>query len=682
MKKIEIVFGTYNCLPYGTTDVEFENAYQRSYKPFLTALYKFPAFSATVHYSGILLSWLHERHPEFLMLLNDMVKRSQIELLGGAYYEPILPLIPLTDRSGQIELLTTYLRKRFGKRPRGIWIPELVWEPSLPSNLKNCGMEYTFLPDTGFVSAGIPQTDHFRLYRTEDQGKSMIVFPLLTRLTPARLRSGVELDPGTYLKRLLSSCPKDEEVIVTIIDEGESYGLWNDSYEAFHESGWLESFFDIISERKDEIATTLPKTIANRPRKTPRCYFTCTGADRLFRWWYSLETLEKATRQQLRKKSGRLLPTGNFRQLLKRYAESNLLYSKMLHVNLLVNQIRGDRYRKKAAREELWKGQASHPYWHGKLDGIYRNAIRKAAYSSLIEAEKITREKGIFKPYISKEDFDLDGLDELLFCGNTLNVYVHTIGGTAFEIDYLPASWNYADTMGRYEEPYHDTLIQNSVFDNRPRRSFQDILVAGTLEMESYIKSNGEYDGFTRTGEYRLDEYKRDHLDVALEIEGDVDFGIDDAGEAVEKPVPVSIRKTYSLNDNVLTVCYVLTNQSDENSLFATFGSELNFSFASNHEEFLQIRAYTNNGEKQPMRDVVCVENVEKFEGRDLKNAVTITVRMSEPCELWNIPVESEWYSKNGKQTGYQCSTFVPCRRITLEPGGEWQTRIVVSFDS
>ena len=53
------------------------------------------------------------------MLINDMVKRKQLELLGGGFYDPILPVIPNSDRSGQIEALTTYLRKHFGKRPRG-----------------------------------------------------------------------------------------------------------------------------------------------------------------------------------------------------------------------------------------------------------------------------------------------------------------------------------------------------------------------------------------------------------------------------------------------------------------------------------------------------------------------------------------------------------------------------------
>ncbi len=671
MKTIELVFGTYNCLPYGTTDVEFENAYQSSYKPFLTALYKFPGFAATVHYSGILLSWLQKRHPEFLMLLNDMVKRGQIELLGGAYYEPILPLIPSTDRSGQIELLTTYLRKRFGKRPRGFWVPELVWEPSLPSNLNNCGMEYTFLPDMVFADAGIPQGEHFTLYTTEDQGKSMIAFPVLTRLSPV---ADSRLDPDAYVKRLLSAAPASGEAVATILEEGESFGLWGDSHRRFYDSGWLESFFATTIGRKDDISTQLPKAIVSRLRHTPRCYFACSAADRMMRWWYSSQEHDKETRRELRKKASTLLPTGNFRQLLKRYPESNTLYSKMLHVNLLVNQIRGDRYRKKAAREEMWKGQSSHPYWHGKLDGIYRNTMRKAAYSALIEAEKITRERGIFKPYIGREDFDLDGLDELLFCGNTLNVYIHSVGGAAFEIDYLPASWNYGDAMGRYEEPYHDTLVPAGDFDCHPRYAFQDVLTPGKLDMKTYIRNRDGVCGFSRYGEYKLEEYKRDHLDVALEIEGRIESGQSNA--------PVSIRKTYSLDDNLLRVCYTLRNLSESEKIQVTFGSEINLSFASNHEEFLQIRAHTEKGEGVPLRDTCRTDSVKGFEARDLKNAVTVTVRLSRICELWSIPVEASWYSVKGMRNGYQCSSFVPCWRPEIEPGGEWETRIEMIFDS
>lgn len=119
MKTINLVLGTSNCIATGTSEAQIEQLYQRAYKPFLTTLYTFPEISLTLHYNGVLLEWFQDNRPEFVMLLNEMVKRGQIELLGGTFYETVLPLIPSSDRTAQVEMLTTLMRRRFGKRPRG-----------------------------------------------------------------------------------------------------------------------------------------------------------------------------------------------------------------------------------------------------------------------------------------------------------------------------------------------------------------------------------------------------------------------------------------------------------------------------------------------------------------------------------------------------------------------------------
>ncbi len=669
MKPIEIIFGTYNGLPFGSTDVEFEHAYQRSYKPFLTTLYKFPGVHAAIYYSGIVLSWLQEHHPEFLMLLNDMVKRSQIELLGGAFYEPILPLIPSSDRSGQIEMLTTYLRKRFGKRPRGIWIPELAWEPSLPTSLRNCGMEYTFLDEASFDAAGVPAKSRYQPVKTEDQGKAIEVYAVLSRLTPSTVvgsftGNGNAIDPSQYLKRVTTGVPSDEDAVLVVLDQGEALGLWDNGYERIYGDGWLAGLFESLLNDK-RLTTVLPRSVSQRSRRARRCYFGCSAAEALLQWWMpGAEAGTKETKQTLRKRSKALIPTGSFRQLLGRYPESTILYAKMMHVNILVNQIRGDRYRKRAAREELWKAQSGHPYWHGKIDGIYRNSIRKAAYSALIEAEKIAREQGVFKQHISKEDFDMDGLDEYLIRGNALNVYVDTVGGSIFELDHLPVSWNYLDTMARYEEPYHDTLLSGDVFDGAPRRGFTDRLEAHDLTMEEYL-SGAEKESVRLFGKvYRVIEYKRDQLEVALAA------NCDDT---------LVVEKRYRLSEDELSLRYLLRNEGAV-AIKKSFISELHLSFASNNEEFLQVRAHTVSGEVLTLRDIEGAEQVASFEARDLRNAVTITVTLGAPCALWSAPVITTWYSRSGPRVGYQCSLFAMRWPLELAPGQSIELDVRLAF--
>lgn len=661
MGKTGVVFGTYNGLPAGSTDVEFEQAYERSYKPFLTTLYRYPSISGTLYYSGVLLEWLHDHHPEFLMLVNDMVKRSQVELLGGAFYEPILPLIPSSDRTSQIELLTTYLRKRFGKRPRGVWLPEHVWEPSLPASLKYCGMEYTFLDESTFDEAGVSSKNRFRPIMTEDQGKTIRIYPVHSRLVPSISRLADDT-PTDYLARIVSACPTEDNNAIVLLDKGEALGLWDSSYEWLYEGDhWLDGVCRAVTELAT-IDTILPRERARTPIRYDRRYFGCSEAERLMEWWYSSDPAKKELNKSLRKRVKRLIPAGSFRQLLGRYTEAGNLYSKMMHVHILVSQVRGDRYRKRAARQELWKGQSGHAYWHGQIDGIYRRSIRQAAYSSLIVAEKTTREHGIFKPHAGREDFDMDGLDEYLFAGNEINAYVHSVGGVLFELDYLPVSWNYLDTMATYEEPYHDVIPHGS-FDLSPRRGFSDRIESADFSIDEYLKGAGDPLGDLSNRHYEVRDYKRDNMEVSL----------------ATKWFDLEIEKRYRLDKSVLSVVYQIRN-SGADRVRQSFLSNLHLAFASNNEEFLQLRAYSDSGETITVRDSVSANSIVRLEARDLRNAVTIVSETESGCDLYAYPLISSWYSRSGLKSGYQCSAFGYKWAIDLAPGDQIEIPLTLSF--
>ncbi|MDP3177532.1 MAG: hypothetical protein Q8M76_06485, partial [Spirochaetaceae bacterium] len=90
MQKNHVIIGTYNHLPNGAEEFTFEDTYQICWRPFLSVLYRFPEMPACLHYSGTVLRWLELRHPEFIMLLEEMVLRKQIELLGGGFFSPLL----------------------------------------------------------------------------------------------------------------------------------------------------------------------------------------------------------------------------------------------------------------------------------------------------------------------------------------------------------------------------------------------------------------------------------------------------------------------------------------------------------------------------------------------------------------------------------------------------------------
>ncbi len=265
MSRLSLVFGTHNHLPLGQDATETERVYQSSFKPLLAQLYGFPGFPAALHYSGLLLEWLEEHHPEFITLLGEMVRRGQVEVLGGGYYDPILPMIPTNDKLGQLEKMTTHLRVRFETRPRGCWLAECVWEPSLAFVLRASGIDYTFLDESQFRRAGAEGPQLLAPAIAEDQGKIVSVFPLASGSSP------FAKDPAEVLQAMRPlACPAGDRV-VTLLPDGSRSGP---------SAQWLEDFFGSALAAGDWLGPSPrartcgtprpPRSCTSRPRRPPR----------------------------------------------------------------------------------------------------------------------------------------------------------------------------------------------------------------------------------------------------------------------------------------------------------------------------------------------------------------------------------------------------------------------------
>jgi hypothetical protein len=384
--KIQCILGTVNHLSTGCGEEECTALYNREIKPLISTLYKFPRISMVLHYSGLLLSWIERRHPELFMLLTDLLSRKQAEILGGGFYEPMISLLPQMDRIGQIEMLTTYLRRQFGKRPQGCWIPCLAWEQNMVSALYACGMGYTFLDETQFAGAGAP-VGAGSLYRpciTEDQGKLITIFPIAGRLSGA-----VGEKPLEVFEDLLS-LPRDRDCLLTVFPRNIS-GTGGDGGEdlAYHR------FFEELSNLDSRVEFTTPGRIFKNLKMEEKFYFPGT--------WGMDDSGE--------------VPAHRSRQFLVDHPEANGVYARMIYTRMLINQLRGDKSRKRTATEELWKAQDSRIFCPAQ--GICPPQVRKAAYRALLEAERITRERRSFTPSLSVFDIDLDGTGEYLFQTNT-----------------------------------------------------------------------------------------------------------------------------------------------------------------------------------------------------------------------------------------------------------------------
>jgi 4-alpha-glucanotransferase len=672
MKKLRLVFGVFGSKPVGTDPVQLETVYQKTYKPFLTVLYDFPKVRSCLHFSGQLYDWFEDEHPEILMLISEMVKRKQLEIIGGGYYEPIFPLIPAKDRVGQIELLTTYIRKRFGKRPRGCWIPERVWEPSLASVFSSSGMEYIFLDDRHFLSAGLRGEKIYHPCITEDQGKMVKVLPLTSRLN----RMIPFSRPEEVYGKIGEIAASGNHEVASIMIDADMLGYVPGTEDTCAPGGWLSRFLRLMDENRNIAVPVLPGDFIKSLDSVDKVYFPCTSYEEMMQWplppeqQMDLESIKSRADSE----TGSIYVNGGyFRQFLTRYPESNFLYARMMHTHVLINQVQRDRSRKKSAREESWRGQSNAAYWHGRYNGVYDHHLRKAAYRSFINAEKTTRERGIFTTAINSVDIDFDGSEEFIYQGQNINAYVHRNGGMLFELDYLVSAWNYLDTMARHRERYHDAEDEAKGFDTYPRRAFMDHILSEDVTMEQFRTMKYREEADFLTSRYDLVEMDREHKKLTLMNKKCL--------REDEKDSLLTIRKEYNFSKNSVEVSYTLENSSKTAMKFV-FGSEINISLYGN----LNNQAAMMLGDKGPAGESSLISGIERGGVKEITildtcNQALISCSTDNRWSLWSFPVETVAAGLKGKRSMYQSTVIMLKRKVSLEAGEAWNGLISLKIE-
>ncbi len=647
MVKRRLLIGTYNAISPGSTYEQLEKMYQNSCKPLLQLLYEFPKIKASFHYSGILLEWLEEHHSELFIIINEMVKRRQVELLGGGFYDPVLSVIPGKDRLNQIEMLTTYIRKKFGRRPRGFWLTERVWEPHVCSSIKSSGMNYVFLEEDQFRHAGLEGHELYRPCYTEDQGKILFVLPVHTHLVNSRRHTRVE----NFLESILTG-KIPEDGVVSLIFDGETINSGEDI-------SWFRQLFTLLTGAYSKnFSFERPGDYVRSLGVLKKVYFPVSSGSGIA--FYAMSTAKQREWnkhiKKVRVKSGTFCsPTGYFRQFFSKYSESNFLYARMLYTHDLVSQIRNDKSRKRSASEEILKSQNHYSYWHGVNPGVYDRSARQYAYGSLINAEKNIREKGVFSTHLQALDFDMDGGDEYIYHGQYINAYIHRTGARIFELDYMIASWNYTNTMRQYAESYHtDDEVQRDA-ETTIRGAFIDHFISDSVTQKDFEKGiYHDSEDFSR-GNFELQDLDKEHKELILLKRGTVE------GKKI------TLEKKFKFRKNLIEVRYRITSGETE-SLSIVLATEMDFSFHSPDEKDLIIQSES---------DV----RVSSHLITDLKNKVLISLQSSIPCRLWKFPVYSR--TKHGARIEkmYQFTCFLLPWNIDLETGKVWENTITVKLE-
>lgn len=702
-KRISLIFGCHSHQPVGNFDSVFESAYELAYKPFVDVLEKFPAIRVTLHYTGPLLDWFYEHTPEYLARLRALSESGQVEMMGGGYYEPLLCAIPSRDGVAQIERMKAFCSEHFGAVPKGMWLTERVWEPYMPEVLRTAGVEYTALDDAHFRSSGLTPEDMFGYYVTEHEGRCVRVFPILEKL-----RYLVPFhEVSECIEYLASVATEDGTRCAVIHDDGEKFGVWPDTHKSVYEDGWLEEFFEALTENQDWInSTTYSDFMATHP-PLGRTYITCASYQEMNEW--ALPTPIQRRLKRVRKSLERdpeanaetlLFLRGSFwRSFLAKYPEANNIQKKMLHVSARLARLQGANTRLEEVERLLHQGQCNCAYWHGIFGGLYLNHLRTAIYEKLIEAERaldaIERDSD---DWVSsyETDFDADGLPEVFLENSVMKLAVAPAdGGSLFEWDYKPKPFNFLNTLARRDEPYHDLLREGDVqvgVSGEGDASIHELKRAKEAGLENLLV----YDWYRRCS-------LRDHIwgpDPDLDalwanLEPElssfptatyaVDRGEDFVTLSAQSPIEglpggeVRVTKRLSLARcaSAFEIRYDIENVGNC-AVHATFASEfvVNFLTGSAHDRYYWSE--DRDLGHAPLGSRGCDAGLHHLALQDDWQQLACAIRFNEPARVYRYAIETVSQSEGGQERVYQGSVVVPSWPLALSPGRRLERRVTL----
>ncbi len=715
----------HNHQPVGNFPWVFQQVYDESYLPMLQALERHPGVRLSLHYTGSLLDWLEEAHPDFLQRVASLVKRGQIEVVSGGYYEPILPSIPDDDKLAQIRRLTTRVQHDFGQKPTGMWLAERVWEPSLPRFLREAGIEWTILDDVHFKNVGLEDDDLYGYYATEDQSSVLKVYA-----TSKTLRYTVPWRPvGETIEALRSLATLDGNRILVMGDDGEKFGSWPETgpycWGSNGNNGWVDEFFAALEANNSWLHTTPLGEYASAHPALGRTYIPTSSYIEMTEWALPPKksfTFGKLLHQLEHDKHDELLQFmrgGFWRNFLVRYPEVNNQHKKMLrvHDNVYAHTTADET----GAHTHLWQAQANDTYWHGLFGGIYMAHVRAAIYQHLIAAENIAdaAQHGT-SPWQRYEftDFDRDTFNELIVESNEQNLYIDLQrGGTLFEWDLRRNAYNMSSVMTRRNESYHQTLREHEQERRRQHASSTQNLTqtAGQADSEpasphtTVRTKEPDLDRYLVIDRYRRNSLIDHFLPSGLTLQSFAEARYEEQGNFVEQPyeaeveqgeqgltitlyragqvkragalspVPIALTKTIlvPLGEEKLIVRYSIENKG-QSRLQTQFGCEWNINLlggGGNEQAYYSVADHTldnphfdSTGEVPAVREVHIGNTwLQQDIGFSLNTEAT----------LWRFSIETVTGSEAGFERTHQGSSLTFIWPLLLDAGQTWNTEII-----
>jgi hypothetical protein len=452
---IRFVFCVHLHQPVGNFDSVFEQHLADVYRPLLEKVDERGFLPVVLHLSGPLLEWLELHDHRYLDLLGRLAADGRVELLCAGMYEPVLAALPRRDRVEQIGWLKDAIARRFGVNAIGLWLTERVWEPELAADLVDAGVRYALVDDRHFLVTGFRQEELHVPYVTESDGRQLALFPI-----DERLRYLVPFRPPAETADYLRQLAARGQPLAVLADDGEKFGGWPGTKEWVYEQGWLDQFISTMSALIDggevhlttfseALAAVTPGGLAYLPTASYREMEAWSLPNDAAR---RLAVLERDLGEaRVAGPDGALIRGAHWRNFMVKYSEANRMHKKMTALSALCRAA-GD---PPEARRAIGRAQCNDAYWHGVFGGLYLPHLRDGVWYQLALAEGVLRDGQ--PPAWESLDIDADGQDELWIHDATFSAILSPgRGGVIEEYSVFPHGINYANTLTRRRESYHE----------------------------------------------------------------------------------------------------------------------------------------------------------------------------------------------------------------------------------
>ncbi len=707
---LRLLFVLHNHQPVDNFDHVLEDAYQDSYRKFLDVFQDFAPLKMALHTSGPLMEWLEERHPDYVDRLAEQVAAGRVEIVGGAFYEPILTMIPSRDRIGQIERYRQWLHQRLGADVQGMWMPERVWEQPLVKDLVAAGVNYTLLDDFHFKCAGLRPDELHGYYLTEDEGSLLRVFP-----GSERLRYLIPFaSPEETIEYLRQFAERHPESVIVFADDGEKLGAWPGTREHVYDRGWLRRFFELILANDSWLTPSTPAEVIRSVPPAGKLYLPEGSYREMTEWCLPASELSRFEQLRHDLQHQGIWPNiqsfvrgGFWRNFKRKYPESDEMYARMMMVSQRLDEAtrgHGSDPRLEEARQALYRGQCNCGYWHGAFGGIYLPHLRASVYRHLIAADNLLEQvagRGIGSRSegwtdADSADFNLDDRPEVRLANEQLVALIApSTGGQLYQLDVRSIRHNLLATLARRPEAYHGRILagpdqgsddvssiheqvifkqegleQDIHYDAYPRKSLLDhffdtdtdlsaVSVGAAAERGDFV--GGQYSTRIRRG--------ADRVQVIL------------TREAAAAGHDVKLTKSVMLvaGDGALHVAYLLEGLPQETPLH--FGVEFNFAGLPGAAEgrYFKDASGTNLGDLGTSLDVNGAESiglVDEWLGMELELA------SDQSAAFWTFPIYSVNQSEGGFERVHQSVVVMPHWQITADHQGTFRAQMKLTVNT